>query len=244
MMPVGTYISRNAWDARKPKSITPLVHSQQRGTGVHYSGGASEARLNHAECANVVRSIQHFHMDTRGWADIAYSFLPCNHGAIFVGRGRGIRTAANGTNSGNDGYHAVCFLGGDRDGRADVTPEGFAALKIAIRDCNAWAGVKEVRPHSSFKSTECPGDEIRAWIARGLPTEDEDMTTDELDRYLASDRGRGRLERAVDLLMSQGLTGDRNGAIRGWAVRLENVEGLATETRAAVAEILSILKAE
>lgn len=239
-MPVGTYISRNAWDARNPKSVTPLVHSQQRGTGVHYSGGAAEARLNHAECANVVRSIQRFHMDTRGWADIAYSFLPCNHGAIFVGRGRGVRTAANGTNSGNDGYHAVCFLGGDRDGRADVTPEGLAALKIAISDCNSWAGVKEVRPHSSFKPTECPGDEIRSWISRGMPVrswEEEDMTTDELDKYLASDRGRGRLERAVDLLMSQGLTGNRNGAIRGWAVRLENVER-------DVKEILSILKAE
>jgi hypothetical protein len=236
MMPTVGYISRDKWNARKPRSITPLVLSRQKGTAVHYSAGLGDSRANHAECFSVVQGIQRFHMDGRGWADIAYSFLVCIHGGIFVGRGRGVRTAANGTNAGNAEYHAVCFLGGDRAGRADVTEEGKAAIRRAVLDCNDWADVNRVVPHSSFKPTECPGNELRAWISAGMPVQEDELPTiDDIDKYLASPRGQSRLEKAVDTLMSLGLTGDKGGAIRGWAVRLENVER-------DVAEILQLLK--
>jgi hypothetical protein len=218
-----TYVGRAGWRARPPKSVTPLVHSRQRGTAVHYSGSAAETKLDHSLCAGVVRGIQNHHMDTRGWADIAYSFLVCNHGAIFTGRGRGVRTAANGTNEGNGSFHAVCFLGGDRVGRADVTENGLAAIRVAVLDCNSWAGVREVQPHSFFKATACPGDELRRWIAQGMPVAEDDMNTNELDEYLASKRGQARLESAVDHVMSLGLTGDREGAIRSWSLLLEQV---------------------
>jgi hypothetical protein len=38
---------------------------------------------------------------------------------------------------------------------------------------------------------------------------------------LKSQDGQAALEKAVDHLMSQGLTGDREGAIRAWAVKLD-----------------------
>lgn len=163
-------ITRSGWGARKPVNITWLATSQQKGTGVHYSGSAAETKSDHSKCAGVVKSIQKYHMDTNGWADIAYSYLVCIHGYVFEGRGRGVRTAANGTNAGNDAYHAVCFLGGDLPNRADVTPVGRQAIKDAVNHCNAWARVHEVRPHSWFKATGCPGDELRIWIAAGMPT--------------------------------------------------------------------------
>lgn len=56
------------------------------------------------------------------------SWLVCHHGYRFTGRGLGVRSAAQGTNAGNDSFHAVCFLGADREGRADVTPEAKAAI--------------------------------------------------------------------------------------------------------------------
>lgn len=212
-------VTRSQWGARSPKTRTFLVTSQQRGTAVHYTGSAAEAKSDHALCDNVVRSIQNFHMDDRGWADIAYSFLVCIHGYVFEGRGRGIRTAAQGTNDGNDAYHAVCFMGGDLPGRADVTSAGLRAIKDAVNHCNAWAGVKGVRPHSSFHSTECPGDELRAWIAKGMPTggttEEDDVTKEEL----------------VDVLRA-GLSPGFN-TVSEWAVQLNDVtrdvEGLKTQ---------------
>jgi hypothetical protein len=124
-------------------------------------------------------------MFTRGWADIAYSYLVCKHGFVFEGRGVGIRTAAQGTNAGNDAFHAVCFLGDDTANRDDITDPGRRAMREAVTLCNAWAKVKEVRPHSFFHPTGCPGDELRSWIIRGLPVVPEqkdilDMNEEEL----------------------------------------------------------------
>jgi hypothetical protein len=180
-------VTRDAWGARAPRNRTSLHRSEQRGTGVHYSGSAAESTADHGLCDNVVRSIQRFHMDSRGWSDIAYSYLVCIHGAVFEGRGRGVRTAANGTNAGNDGYHAVCFLGGDVAGRADVTPAGKNSIRDAVLHCNAWAGVDQVRPHSWFKPTGCPGDELRVWIASGMPV-DQPPPPQEDDMFEQKDR--------------------------------------------------------
>jgi hypothetical protein len=162
-------VTRAEWSARQPASRTFLVKVQQRGTAIHYSGSDADEQSQHNNCAARVRSIQRFHMDGRGWADIAYSFLVCKHGYIFTGRGVGVRTAANGTDAGNTAFHAVCFLGDDSAGRDDITDAGRRALRQAVESCNRWAGKQEVRPHSFFKPTGCPGDQLRAWIIQGLP---------------------------------------------------------------------------
>lgn len=196
-------VTRAQWGARAPKQRQALAKSEQRGTAVHYSAADADEQADHANCDNRVRSIQNFHMDGRGWSDIAYSYLVCKHGYVFEGRGRGIRTAAQGTNSGNDAYHAVCFLGDDTAGRDDVTDPGRTAMADAVHHCNAWAGVDGVRPHSSFHSTACPGDDLRAWIAKGLPApaQEDDMTRDELLDALESDRGQKALEKAVTRIL-------------------------------------------
>lgn len=120
--------------------------------------------FGHERCAGLIRGIQAFHMDTRGWDDLAYSAMVCPHGELFEGRGPGIRTAANGTSSGNDRYYAVCYLGGEGD---PFTP----AAKARINDAIAWLGGGDVRPHSWFKATACPGDEIRRWLSAGRPVD-------------------------------------------------------------------------
>jgi catechol 2,3-dioxygenase-like lactoylglutathione lyase family enzyme/peptidoglycan hydrolase-like protein with peptidoglycan-binding domain len=113
-----------------------------------------------------VRAIQRFHQDRRGFCDIAYSFVFCKHGFVFVGRGWGVRTAAQGTNFGNDHYHAVCFLGDDTRGRDDVTTLGRRALAQLVLSSRRQFG-DEVLPHSSFKATACPGDDLRGTIRFG-----------------------------------------------------------------------------
>jgi hypothetical protein len=178
-------VSRAGWGARPPRNRQSLDRSAQRGTAVHYTASDADEQASHANCAGRVRGIQQFHMDGNGWADIAYSFLACKHGTVYEGRGRGIRTAAQGTDAGNDGYHAVCFLGDDTAGRDDVTDAGRQAIADAVRHCNAWAGVDEVRPHSSFKATACPGDQLRAFVAAGMPT-----TTEEDDMFEQPDRDK------------------------------------------------------
>jgi N-acetylmuramoyl-L-alanine amidase len=136
-----------------------------RGVAVHYSGmNADEQRL-HSNCAARVRGMQRYHLEGRGWLDIAYNHVFCRHGFVFVGRGFGVRSAANGTKESNDHYFAVCFLGDDSVGRADVTREARRALEVLIAEYRRrYPKAREVRPHSDFFATACPGDELRALI--------------------------------------------------------------------------------
>ena len=125
---------------------------------------ADERRL-HRDCAARVRAIQRYHMEVKGWLDIAYNHLFCRHGYVFAGRGFGARSAANGTAEANDEYFAVCFLGDDSVGRADVTPAARRALRQLIREYRRrYRAAQQVRPHSDFYATACPGDELRTLI--------------------------------------------------------------------------------
>ena len=111
--------------------------------------------------------MQRFHMEVRGWLDVAYNHVFCRHGYVFVGRGFGFRSAANGTKLANDRYFAVCFLGDDTAGRADVTPAAYEALGELLRSYDRRIpAVLRVRPHSDFVATPCPGKELSAYIKR------------------------------------------------------------------------------
>lgn len=194
-------ITRSAWNARPPKNRTPLNKSAQKGTALHYSAANTDEQAEHANCFARVRAIQNFHMDVRGWADIAYSYLCCKHGYTFEGRGLGIRTAGQGTNSGNDAYHAVCFLGDDTAQRDDVTDAGRRALKDTIAMCNGWTTHADtVRPHSWFHPTGCPGDELRAWLSKGMPLPTEEELTGDDRKWIVSelDKIGRRVARWVD----------------------------------------------
>ena len=163
-------VHREQWGARQPRNVTPLEDREIRGTAVHYSAAAADQVADHAGCAGRVRSIQNFHMDGNGWADIAYSWLTCQHGFAFQGRGWGVRSAANGTNAGNDRYHAVCFLGADKADRDDVTPTGRKVIASVIaQGRELWPKAWEVKLHKDFKATSCPGLELSSWVRADMP---------------------------------------------------------------------------
>jgi hypothetical protein len=226
-MPV-TLVSREGWNARDPKNLTPLVKGAQKGTAVHYTGMDSDEQSDHRNCAGRVRNIQNYHMDSRGWADIAYSYVVCKHGSVFVARGVGIRTAAQGTTEGNDAYHAICFLGDDTANRDDVTDAGRAALSVAIWKCNNWTGVLDIEPHSHFHATECPGDQLRAWIKGGTVERPETPPTPIAyppwpGRYLklATPMMHGNDVRTFQTRMKQ----------RGWYLAVDGYYGPVTRDR-------------
>lgn len=156
-------VTRSQWGARPPKRRS-AISKYVRGVGIHWHG-TGIGTFPHTSCDDKVRSIQKFHMYTQGWDDIAYSHLICPHGYVFEGRKWGVRTAANGTNTGNTYYHAVCYLGGQGD---PFTAAAKAAFKEYIIRHKSIYG-NEVRPHSWFKSTACPGTTIRNWLSSGMP---------------------------------------------------------------------------
>ncbi len=171
----GTWlVTRAEWGARRPRSVTALWVDLATS---HWEGPHMGA-FPHESCASKVRGIQAFHMDSRGWSDIAYNAVACPHGYVFEGRGDGVRSAANGTTAGNSGGYAVCYLGGEGDG---FTEAGSRAMKAA-GDWLTRAGSGR-NGHRDWKPTACPGDEIYHWTHAGQPVtattpkkeEDDDM---------------------------------------------------------------------
>lgn len=159
-------VGRVTWNARAPKFVTPLNPREVRGLSFHYTGMNADEQADHRNCPARVQAVQNYHMDTQKWNDGAYNFVVCKHGSIFVMRGWWARSAANGTNAANDAYIAVCFLGDDTAGRDDVTRAGRAALARIIDRFEHHYGKRPVlRPHSAFRQTACPGNEIRRFIA-------------------------------------------------------------------------------
>jgi hypothetical protein len=154
-------ISRDSWGA-KPNKTKFSKLGEVKGLVIHWSAYPI-AVGNQAEM-DQVKKIQRLHQVDRGWNDVAYNFLVGDTGQIYEGRGFGNRSAAQGGNSrqeinyNNKHYVAVCWLGGSKP-----TDQPSAEARAAISWLYEQVG-GELRPHSSFKQTDCPGDAWRQWI--------------------------------------------------------------------------------
>ena len=166
------FLTRAALELRPPRAITALLTAE--GITAHYAGPSPwgkvdrssaarfEATTDHARCATIWRAWQAFHMNDRGWSDIAYNSGICPHGWRLEGRGIGVRSAANGTSAGNRRSYAFCYLGGEGDPLTDPAREAFL-------DEAARYGVPLRWEHRDWKSTQCAGPAIRAWKLAGWP---------------------------------------------------------------------------
>jgi hypothetical protein len=160
-------IARDSWGA-KPNKTKFSKLGEVKGLVVHWSAYPI-AVGNQAEI-DQVKKIQSLHQNDRGWNDIAYNFLVGDTGQIYEGRGWGNRSAAQGGNSreeinyNNKHYVAVCWLGG-----SNATDKPSAKAIESVKWIYEQVG-GELRPHSSFKQTDCPGDSWRQHIVEGLVT--------------------------------------------------------------------------
>uniref|UniRef100_H3BXH0 Peptidoglycan recognition protein 5 n=1 Tax=Tetraodon nigroviridis TaxID=99883 RepID=H3BXH0_TETNG len=99
-------ISRAEWGAVPPKSRAELDGPARKAV-VHHTALAKCSGLS--GCRDLLRSIQRFHMDERGFDDIGYNFLVGCDGSVFQGRGWGVVGAhAKGHNHDSVG---IAFMG-------------------------------------------------------------------------------------------------------------------------------------
>ena len=159
------FVSRAEWGARKPKSTGNSISSHPKGVAVHYEGPQMGTR-KHLLCDDLARTIQAFHMDSRGWADVAYSYMVCEHGYVYEGRGVGKGSAANGTTAANLAYYAVCGLVGKGDTVTSALTDG---IREAIDICRRNGAGNEVVGHRDLFATECPGDALYSFAKAGAP---------------------------------------------------------------------------
>lgn len=162
---IAGFVTRAQVGLRGPKSVSKSITPQHGGVGVHYGGPrqpAADPGSDHARCIATWKNWQNYHMNTHGWSDIAYTGGFCQHGYAFAGRGAGVRTAANGTNTGNQNFYAITWIGG----------EGQTPTEAALDAADWWidqlrrAGANTaVWPHRKFKPTGCPGDPLVGYSA-------------------------------------------------------------------------------
>lgn len=157
-------ISRAEIGLDAPKSRVLMVRSN--GNHIHWNGPAvspAVAAGDFEEVKSYLRSTQAFHMGPqRGWADIGYSFAVDSHGRIYELRGWMVAGAH--TPNYNSTSHGILLVLGEGQ---SPTPAMVNAVRSFIAEHNRRHGVGYIRPHSAAKATQCPGDELRAMIARG-----------------------------------------------------------------------------
>lgn len=150
-------VTRYEWGARQPKSITRFTPGQLPTPDLilHHAGtsGGGAAR---------VRAIQNFHMDSRGWRDIAYHYLIDSDGTVFEGRTWGVVGGA--TKGHNMTSHAVCMLGNFNN--EQPTPEAVDALIEVVQwgHREGYVPLEITGGHRDYRPTTCPGSNLYTLI--------------------------------------------------------------------------------
>lgn len=164
---------RAAWDARDASGCDENL-TKTRIT-VHHAVSALQEDASSSTHAAAVRGIQSYHMDGRGYCDIAYHFAVTADGTVWEGREAHLLGAhTGGHNTDNAGMVFVgCFHpSSDCDGLGATTPPqamvdagGAAIGRIAAHyafpvDATTVIGHRD----NPEQTTACPGDHLHALL--------------------------------------------------------------------------------
>lgn len=155
-----TTYRRKAWGARKARPggwrINPL---EVTGVVLHWPGMDKPLRTVTSVKA-ALRGWQTYHMDGRGWSDIAYTHAIDQQGNRYRLRGAAKRSAANGDTALNRRYLAILLVVAPGE---EPTPAMIKATQKLIRSYRRryWR-CREILGHGQVRSggTACPGPEV------------------------------------------------------------------------------------
>jgi N-acetylmuramoyl-L-alanine amidase-like protein len=162
-------IPRAQWGAKpqRESDLTPMKGQWSRIT-VHHSfdtlSDVSSGTLEDSE--NVVRLIQKYHQEQKGWGDIGYHFLIDSAGRIFEGRDLKWQGAHAGGPEGVNNIQnlGVCMLGDFL--HKSPTPAALKSLELLLDSLRTQFNIppSRVYPHKEFTTTQCPGPALTEWL--------------------------------------------------------------------------------
>jgi len=167
-------LTRAEWGARAPRYVNHIQTPTAR-LWIHHSADDRQG-------ASAVRSHQNFHMDTKGWSDIAYSVLLGDDGTFFEGRGIGVQGGH--TANENRVSHAICLLGNFQNRRpTDASVNALVRAAQLGRDRRWWVPTCGGHRDAPGASTSCPGNhlynllpQIRTRVNGSIQPEEDIMT--------------------------------------------------------------------
>lgn len=200
------YLPRSAWDARPSKGPTNLNASGLLGTALHWPGMGNRRLFAQDDVAHALRGWQDYHMDDRGWSDIAYQVAVDQAGRAWQLRGLTTRSGANGNSAANLAYGAILLVLGTGE-----TPTGalINTTRQVISDFRRlYPKATAIRPHSAVRTqytgvgTDCPGDAARGLIAAGQ-FEPRTTTPVEDDMPWTEDQLRAMMQAEIEEYMTR-----------------------------------------
>ena len=177
--------SRASWGARPPQE-TPSITADLKLAIVHHtvSGNGYSA----SQVPAILRSIQAYHQDSRGFGDIAYNFIVDRFGVIWEGRAGGTTNVVVGGHSQgfNAGAVGVVALGDYRTAAVNSSMvesiSRVIAWKLALHRVDPSSTVpftsagsakyaegttvtlRRIVGHDDVQATDCPGTNLKAKI--------------------------------------------------------------------------------
>lgn len=154
-------IQRGEWGAKGAKNPATTVWRDGGTLWVHHTEGTEPSPNASVETEKaVMRGLQRFHQETRGWSDIGYSYVIFPSGRIYEGRGYGVVGAHC---PGHNTEPSAAFAGSYDDHLP--TTEARKALSYVAKVAKA----RQWRGHREGFSTSCPGDQLYAWVKNNTP---------------------------------------------------------------------------
>lgn len=157
--------SRAEWGARPARSGPgPLYGSNVESIALHWPAMSHPIRgVEKVKAA--LRGWQNFHMDTRGWSDIAYQEAVDQDGNRYVLRGLDTQSGANGNEAVNKANGAVLLVLAPGE---HPTPAMVKAVREVVADHRElFRNSRGVKGHSDMRETTCPGPIALALIRAG-----------------------------------------------------------------------------
>lgn len=132
----------------------------------HYDGGVTVglAGKPHSECLAMVKRIQAYHQNQKGWNDIGYNGLTCPHGRAIEGRGIDY-AGAHCTDHNRSGYGVQMMYGGSER----PTDVSYARQRRLYDALVSRGRALAKKGHRDCMATACPGDIIYGWVKSGMP---------------------------------------------------------------------------
>lgn len=155
------------WGARPPSTPITVLDRKPTDIVVHHTvepGNGDDYSREHAFA--ISRSIQDFHMDTRGWVDTGQQFTNSRGGYITEGRHRSLEILEGGeqhVQGANVGGHNTEVVGIENEGLytdVDVPQALWDSLVDLVAYMAEQYGISPefIKGHRDFNSTQCPGD--------------------------------------------------------------------------------------
>ncbi|XP_053134939.1 peptidoglycan recognition protein 3-like [Hemicordylus capensis] len=156
-------ISPSKWGAAPANCSAPLKSTlAEYVIIIHTAGTECNTR---AECSRETRNVQDYHMATKGWCDIGYSFLIGEDGYVY--EGRGWRSEGAHTYGYNDLSLGIAFIGTFTE--RSPNEAAWRALKCLLH-FSVKIGYLDpdylLVAHSDISNLISPGEPIRREIAK------------------------------------------------------------------------------